>query len=309
MIGTGKIPEAIRSDMRKARRLCVWTLLWIGAVTVMMYLVMGQSQAMKSAFIEDVLSLIPSITFLTAAAVESKSGNDRFPFGFRRFNSIAFVVAATALLMIGSFIAFEALMSLLRMEHPSIGEVRIFGQSLWLGWLMLAALFLSAIPPVILGRLKLPVAERLQDKVLFTDAETQKADWQTAVAGMLGVLGIGLGFWWADSAAALFISLSITRDGWARLRTAVAELADGAPRSLKDQSIADDAQEVAQRLRSVYPRAHIRIREVGRYMVAEVVGEGAHQATEIDLMAPSKRKWRLAQISYVPDRSHRVVED
>jgi hypothetical protein len=38
------------------------------------------------------------------------------------------------------------------------------------------ALTYSIVPPVILGRMKLPLAKRLQDKVLHTDAMMQKAD-------------------------------------------------------------------------------------------------------------------------------------
>ena len=131
----------------------------------------------------------------------------------RRLSWLA-LLSATALLSIGSFMAYEAVMGLLKMEHPSIGAISVFGVELWLGWVMLAALAYSAIPPVILGRMKKPIAEKIEDKVLFTDAQTQKADWQTALAGMVGVVGIGLGIWWADAAAALFISLSILRDGW-----------------------------------------------------------------------------------------------
>ena len=26
----------------------------------------------------------------------------------------------------------------------------------------------------------------------------QKADWMTGVAGIVGIIGVGFGFWWAD---------------------------------------------------------------------------------------------------------------
>lgn len=299
------IPDPIRGDLSKARALCGWTLVLISAVALMMYLVMGQSQAMKSAFIEDVLSLIPSFVFLVAASVEGKPRSERFPFGFKRFDSLAFLIAATALLSIGAFIAKESITALLSMEHPSIGMVEIFGQRFWLGYAMIAALLISAIPPIVLGRLKMPVAKRLADKVLYTDAETQKADWQTALVGVLGIVGIGFGLWWADSAAALFISLSVMKDGWTNLKKASAELGDGAPRALESNELSSDAEEIAERLRSIYPMADIRLRESGRYIYAEVVGEGADKASDIELVAPHERKWRLVQVSYVPASSHR----
>jgi len=40
-----------------------------------------------------------------------------------------------------------------------------------------------------------------------------KANWLTAGAAMVGVVGIGFGLWWADAAAAAIIPLDITEDG------------------------------------------------------------------------------------------------
>jgi hypothetical protein len=46
----------------------------------------------------------------------------------------------------------------------------------WLGWLMIAALAWSAIPSVVLGRAKLPLAAELHDKVLYADAKMNRAN-------------------------------------------------------------------------------------------------------------------------------------
>ena len=306
MIADSDIPDEVREGLSRGRTLCLWTLFWISTISVLMYLVMGQSQAMKTAFIEDVLSLVPSITFLIAASLEHKPPSQKFPFGFKRFNSIAFLISATALLSIGSFMAYEAVMGLLKMEHPSIGAISVFGMDLWLGWVMLAALAYSAIPPVILGRMKKPIAEKIEDKVLFTDAQTQKADWQTALAGMVGVVGIGLGIWWADAAAALFISLSILRDGWKAIRKSAAELADGAPRELDSQEIDAEAQEVMDKLAQAFPRSSARVRESGRYMLAQVTGPDAVGPIEIEDFCPQKRPWRLAELSLIERENDRT---
>ena len=108
-----------------------------------------------------------------------------------------------------------------RAEHPPIGTVHLLGQTFWAGWLMIAAMVYTGIGPFVLGRLKLPLAEELHDKVLYADAEMQKADWMTAAGTIAGVLGIGIGLWWADSAAACSSPRSIVRDGWRNLHHAV----------------------------------------------------------------------------------------
>ena len=65
-------PVEIIEDLRRARRLEWWTLFWVSSVIAVMAFAMGSSQAMKTAFVEDLLSLIPAITFLIAAKLEPR---------------------------------------------------------------------------------------------------------------------------------------------------------------------------------------------------------------------------------------------
>ena len=64
-----------------------------------------------------------------------------------------------------------------------------------------------------MGRIKLRYAEQLRDKVLRADADMNKADWLTGLATAVGVLGIELGFWWADAVAGLVIAVFAIREG------------------------------------------------------------------------------------------------
>lgn len=285
-------PEAIQSEMKRALRLEYWTLFWIGSIVVVMYLAMGSSQAMKSAWLEDLLSLVPAIVFIIAARFERRVPDNKFRYGYSRVNSLAFLIAAVALVSVGSFLLFESLKALLMQEHPSIGLVTIVGHDIWLGWVMIAALTYSVIPPVILGHIKQPIAKRMQDKVLHTDALMQKADWMTGLAGVAGILGVGLGFWWADSAASAFISFEILRDGVKNLRTSTAELIDGMPRELDSDDIASDARQLEAALRAKYPGAEIRMRESGRYMLVQIAGV-AHDDNIMAGIEPLERPWRL----------------
>src|SRR5918999_713341 len=138
--------------------------------------------------------------------------------------TIAYMVSAVGLL----YLTLRA--KLAKFEHPPIGMVSPLGLGpVWLGWLMIAALAWSAIPAMLLGRAKLPLAAELHDKVLYADAKMNRANWLTAGAAIIGVLGIGIGLWWADAAAAIVISLDITRDGLINVRAAAADLMDSRP--------------------------------------------------------------------------------
>lgn len=299
------IPKEIAADFARARRLEWWTLFWIGSVVVVMFFATGSSQAMRTAWIEDMLSLVPAIVFLVAARLESRGPTKAFPFGFHRVQSLAFLISATALCLVGAFLLFESAMTLISREHVTIPPVTLFGQTIWMGWLMIAALAYSIVPPVILGRIKQPIAVRLQDKVLHTDALMQKADWMTGLAGIGGILGVGLGYWWADSLASGLISASIIKDGVGALRSSTAELIDGAPRKLDVDEVSEEVEALRQALEQRYKGAHVRTRETGRYIHAQV--SGAHPEPHVDLATiwPGKaeRRWRLAQLSFVPGDS------
>ncbi len=58
---------------------------------------------------------------------------------------------------------------------------------------MIAALGYSAVPPVVLRRMKAPLAKSVHEKVLHADAAMNKADWMTGPAAIAGVLGVGFG--------------------------------------------------------------------------------------------------------------------
>jgi cation diffusion facilitator family transporter len=298
------IPRQIAGDFAYARRLEWWTLFWVSSVVVVMFFATGSSQAMRTAWFEDILSLVPAMVFLVAARLETRGPTKAFPFGFHRVQSLAFLISATALSAVGVFLLFESAMTLIKQEHVTIPPVTLFGQTIWMGWLMIAALAYSIIPPVILGRLKEPVATRLQDKVLHTDALMQKADWMTGFAGIGGVLGVGFGFWWADAVASGLISASIIKDGVGALRSSTAELIDGAPRKLDTDEVSDDVEALRDALKRTYPGAKIRTRETGRYIHAQV--SGVEPEGEVDLPAlwpgDPERSWRLAQLSFVPDQ-------
>ncbi|GAA4021681.1 hypothetical protein GCM10022280_22830 [Sphingomonas swuensis] len=296
------IPRPILADFARARRLEWWTLFWVSSVVVVMFFATGSSQAMRTAWFEDILSLVPSIVFLVAARLEVRGPTRAFPFGFHRVQSLAFLISATALSAVGVFLLFESAMTLIKQEHVTIPPVTILGQTVWLGWLMIAALVYSIIPPVILGRMKEPVAERLQDKVLHTDALMQKADWMTGLAGIGGILGLGLGYWWADAVASAVISASIIKDGVGALRSSTAELIDGAPRKLDSDEIAEEVEVLREALKARYPGAEVRTRETGRYILAQVGGVDPDAQVDLADIWPGnpERSWRLAQLSFVP---------
>lgn len=301
---THDTPAEIDRKLRRAARLEWWSLFWLLSIIAVMYVAMGSSQAMKTAWIEDTLSALPPLMFLLARRFETKPATEKYPFGFHRVGSLAFLLAAAALTAMGGFLLFDAAYALAMQEHPTIGNVVILGWDLWLGWLMIAALVYSIVPPVILGHMKKPLARETADKILYTDADMNAADWKTGLAGIAGIIGIGFGFWWADAAAAGLISFDILRDGLRNLRIAVAELLDGAPRDLSSPDIHPIVDTISTELRKRYPGHDVQVRETGRFIRANVVpAKGAELDRNVarDLIAEDQA-WRLVAVGRaIPD--------
>jgi cation diffusion facilitator family transporter len=270
-----RAPYSLPADkerlLEKVSRLEWISIFLILTIVGVMYMAMGSSQAMKTAWFEDILSLVPPFAILLSYRCRNWKPNERFPYGFRRAGDIAFLTSAVALSVLGLSLLYGAATSLLRAEHPTIGTTEIFGKSIWMGWLMIAALTYSVIPPAVLGWLKKPLAEQLHDKTLHVDAAMNKADWSTAVAGILGILGVGFGWWWSDAAAAAFISVEILRDGFATIGLAAADLMDERPTRLGSHQPHPVIGELLEFLEGLdwVDSAEVRLREEGHVFAGE----------------------------------------
>lgn len=261
-----------RTALRRAIRLEWITLAWMTGTVVLVALVAGQSQAMRAAWAEDMLSLLPPIAFLIAARRIRTSPDRHHPYGFHRSIGVAHLVAATALLVMGGYLAIDSVMTLVTVERPPIGLMMLGGQAFWSGWLMIAVMAVTCIGPVVLGLKKLKLSKQLHDKVLFADADMGKADWSTSIATIAGVLGVGLGLWWADSVAALLVSLSILWDGVKNLRASIGGLTDAEARTFDDSephSLTREIEVRAQHQEWVRD-ASARVRDEGHVFHAEV---------------------------------------
>lgn len=224
--GHTRLPEEVRRAAHRAVVLEWVSIGWLVLTVSLVALVMGSSQAMKAAWIEDLLSFVPPIAFLVALRLTRRRPTRHRPYGDHRAAGVGHLVAAVALTVLGLVLVGDSALTLLQGEHPAIGTMLVFGHAVWQGWLMIAVMLFSTPGSVILGRLKQKPAEVLHDRVLYADADMNKADWQSQLATVVGVAGVGLGLWWFDSAAAIFVGVGIVKDGWSNLRHATENLTD-----------------------------------------------------------------------------------
>lgn len=306
-INNFEYPPELEQDFKKAKRLEWITIFYLLSTVVVMYLTMGNSQAMKTAWFEDLLSLTPSVSFLIASRIFFRKPNEEFPYGYHRVVSIAYLCSSLALFAVGGFLLIDSALTLIEQDRPTIGMITLFGHSFWLGYLMIAALLYSSLPAVILGRMKLPLAEKLHEKNLYTDAEMNKADWMTALAAILGITGIGFGLWWADSAAAALISLDILYDGYKNLKQAVVDLMNQEPKTVNNQETDPLIKLVHDHLaRKTWIReVRVRMREEGHIYMGEAFVIPAEDLNLTQLIAEAtdevqKINWQIHEIVITP---------
>jgi cation diffusion facilitator family transporter len=270
MRGVPERPDASR-QLHKAHVLAWLSIAYILSTIAMLFMVMSGSQALKTEMSGEILSLVPPVLFLVGDRISRREPDSKYPFGYERGVSAGYVGSAVALLLVGAYLLFDGGMKLVMREHPTIGGFPLFGEVVWTGWLGIAVLVWSGVPAFFIGRAKRRCAEALHDKTLAADAEINAADWQSAGAAIIGMIGVGFGLWWADSAAAVLISLEIMRSGWSELRTALGDIMDRRPLTLDEKEVDPVTARVTQFLKRQpwVEDVIVRVRERGRELTAE----------------------------------------
>jgi cation diffusion facilitator family transporter len=314
--GRAALPQKQQEILRRAIRLEWITLAFLAGAITLVGLVLGNSQAMKAAWVEDLLSVIPPIAFLVAVRIVRRAPHPERPYGYHRSIGVGHLVSAVALVVMGTFLIIDSGLVLVTAEHPTIGTVQLFGQVFWLGWLMIGAMVVTGVPPVILGHLKIGLARDLHDKVLYADADMNKADWMTALGSIIGVTGIGLGLWWLDSVAALFIAVTILWDGIRNTRAAITDLMDARAATFDDAKPHPVIEEVHDYLRGLdwVAEAGTRVRDEGHVFHAEVFVVPRSQTVDVATVEAARAgcadlDWRLGDvvIVLVPELPKEIV--
>jgi cation diffusion facilitator family transporter len=266
-----ELPPELEAPLARAKKLEWLTASYILSVIVVMYLALGQSQAMKTAWADDMLGLVAPVSFLLTTRFVRRDANREFPYGYHRAATIGYLTGSAALLIIGILLFFDGAKALASGERPSIGLAVVFGHPIWAGYLMIVALIWSTVPSYFLGKAKLPIAEQLHDKVLYADADTNRADWQMGTATILSIVAIGLGWWWADAAVSLVLSSSIILDGYKNLKQAVFDLMNQTPKTVSRQDDDPIVEKVEGLLCGLdwVQEVKIRMREEGHILYGE----------------------------------------
>ena len=300
-------PAEQQKQRERAKKLSWLSIALLVSAAIFLFFTLGQSQAMKTAWISDVLTAIPPMALLLAMHYELRPPSKRFPFGYTRSVAIAFLVTSAVLSLIGLYLLYDSLTKLVTQQRPPIGTMVVFGHQFWAGWAMVVSLAYSLLCGLVLGLLKKPVAKKLHDKALNAEATMNRDEWLSEGAAILGIILVAFGHWWGDAAAAAFIAVEIVHDGWLNTRLIIGDLMDESPTMMGEHKLEEITAKVRDHVEQLgwVSSAAVRLREHGRALTGElfVVLADEHDVVErIAQVADRAREvdWRLHDIAVMP---------
>jgi cation diffusion facilitator family transporter len=187
-----------------------------------------------------------------------KVPTERYPYGQERAEDLAGVGVAVVIWGSAVVAGFESVTKLLR--HGGTGH---------LGW-GIAAAAAGIAGNQLVARYKLVVGRRIRSATMVADAKHSWLDALSSAGAMLGLIGVALGWGWADAVAGIVVTGFICHVGWEVTADIAHRLLDGV-----DPEIITTAEAVATTVPGVL-HAHARARWTGRTLRVEVEGFLAH---------------------------------
>jgi divalent metal cation (Fe/Co/Zn/Cd) transporter len=302
-----EFPPRLKMLYQKAIRYEWISFVYMITAALFSFLVMGDSQTMKTVWLEDFLGIVPPASFLVASKIIYRRPNKDFAYGFHKAGGIAFLTSSLVLFFLGVYLLVDGSRVLIMREHPVLSNISIGGYSIWIGYLMILALLWSSVPSTILGHIKIPLANKLYDKILYTDSKMNKASWMSGFASIFGIIGIGLGYWWADATVAILISSSIISDGYKNLKQAVLDLIGEVPKTIDETKTDLLINEVKSLIKqeSWIKSFKVRFRDEGHVFFGEIFIEPKENPLDVKKIDKLRKdieryNWRLLDVVIMP---------
>lgn len=175
----------------------------VGGALLLGKLVVGLltgSLGILSEAVHSILDLVASAFTLVAVRTARKPADSEHPYGHARAENLAAFAEGVLLLVTAAGIAFEALRRLM------IGGSTV-NPAAYAFVLLIATLFIEVGRAAVLRR----VGQAAESEALKADATNRVSDVLAIVGVLAGLVGVRMGFAWADSVAALLVAGIIAR--------------------------------------------------------------------------------------------------
>ena len=188
-------------------------------------------------------------TIVTVFAIRwsSQPADDDHQFGHAKIESVAALLETVLLFGTAVYIAYEAILRLTTPHEP-----------LAIAWWAFAIMVVSIVVDFNRSRALRKTAEATSSEALKADATHFESDMWSSLAVLIGLGGVWVGFQWADSVAALLVSIYIGKIAWDLTSTTLNTLLDAAPAGVSTQ-----INDIADKQNGILSVNSLRVRPAG----------------------------------------------
>jgi len=175
----------------------------------------GQSQALIADGVHSLSDLATDVLVIWAARHAKEGPDEKHPYGHERIETLATMVLSVVLIAIALGFAYDGVARIMdadRLQQP--------------GWLVLIAAGISMLAKEAIYHYTNRAAEQINSNLLRANAWHSRSDAASSLIVLLGVIGVMLGFEYADALALIGVSAMIAWIGWSLGREGFEELID-----------------------------------------------------------------------------------
>src|SRR5574341_71765 len=215
--------------------------------------VIGRSAALLADAVHNLADVFTSIPLWIAFVLSRRQANRRFTYGYSRAEDIAGVAVVLFILASAVFAADAAAQkwsSHTATTHLGLG---------------MAAALIGAIGNELVAIYKIRVGKAIGSVALVADGQHSRADALTSVGAFLGILGVFLGFAWADPLMGLLISAAILYIAWDSGREVFSRIMD----AIEPETV-ERIEQAAGAVAGVRGVDEVRARWIGHRVMADL---------------------------------------
>src|ERR1700758_2897909 len=172
-----------------------------GLIELVIAMVSG-SVALLGDALHNLSDVSPSVLCVVGFRASRKLSSDRFPYGYERAEDLAGIGVAVVIWASAIVAGAESVAKLLRhgaTHHVSWG---------------IAAAAVGIAGNQLVARYKLVVGRRIQSATMIADAKHSWLDALSSAGALLGLVGVAVGWDWADGVAGIVVTGFICHVGW-----------------------------------------------------------------------------------------------
>jgi cation diffusion facilitator family transporter len=218
--------------------------------------VMSGSLALISEAAHSLIDVGATVMTYYAVRVSDKPADEEHHYGHGKIESVSALAETALLFVLAGVVIWEAAKRLMSEQPPDVEATP---------WAF-AVISLSIVIDFFRARVLYRTAEQTSSQALEADALHFDSDMWSSLAVLVGLVGIALGYTWADSVAAMAVSVVICIVGWRLGRRTVDTLTDTAP-----AGAAERIRAMVARIPGVVGLDRLRVRKVGKVLFVDLV--------------------------------------